>query len=397
MKILLVSSRYAPHVSGGAERVAQTLVETLASLGHEPVVLTTQHGKEPLERTVGGVRVRAVPLRNVYDLSRKQRPRSLKPLWHVIDSWNPFMTRSVARIIQEERPDVIHTNLVTGFSPSVWSVARDAGVPVVHIALDHYVICARSGMAIDGVQCASQHASCALLSVPRVRAARTISAVIGPSEYVLRRHRQYRAFDGIPSFVIPFPCDLTRGPDEEPAARCGRGGPLRIGIMGRVEENKGVRLLLDAAARLPSNGWNLRIAGWGDPAFVAALQARYANPLLEFVGPVDPRSFLASLDLLVFPSLVPDTFGMSAAEALTMGVPVIASTRGALPEMIEKGRNGFLFDPDEEGSLDRVLQQAVRDPAGVRRLAAASIESAARFDPKSVTERYLDVYRSIRQ
>src|SRR4051794_21322650 len=157
MKILLASSRYSPDISGGAERVAQTLAETLLAMGHAPVVLTTRRRDEPDERVVNGVRVRAVTVRNVYDLRDRRHAAPVKSLWHLIDSWNPWMIGAVAPIIREEKPEIIHSHLLTGFSVSLWKAARDAGVPVIHVALDHYLLCARSGMSIEGKQCVKRH------------------------------------------------------------------------------------------------------------------------------------------------------------------------------------------------------------------------------------------------
>ena len=70
VKVLILSSKYPPHGVGGAERVAQTLAETLVSEGHQPVVLTLSRQDNEPEREVGGVRVRTIPLRNVYSFSQ---------------------------------------------------------------------------------------------------------------------------------------------------------------------------------------------------------------------------------------------------------------------------------------------------------------------------------------
>lgn len=395
MKILFLVSRYAPHALGGAERVAATLAGSLIGMGHEVVVLTTAQDDDPPERIVDGVRVRSIPLRNVYDFS-KRPPRLLKPIWHFIDSSNPVMKSSVAAVLREERPDVMHSHLVTGFSPSAWDAAADLGIPIVHSLHDHYVICARSSMAVGGVACRDQHLDCALLSRPRVRAARRVDAVVGVSRYVLDRHRQFGAFTSNRSWVIPNPCHLVgRDSGVRPAAS-GTSSMVRFGFMARLELNKGVDRLLNATRALPASGWNLTLAGTGDPEFTAGLRREYERRGISFVGRVaDPADFLRQIDVLVAPSTFPETFGMSVAEALAMGVPVIASTVAALPELIEDGRNGFLFDPAEEGALARVLGRIVADPALLSGMADACRSSVAALETARVTGRYVEVYGAV--
>lgn len=384
MKILLFSSRYAPHGNGGAERVTRTLAQGLRQAGVDVVVLTLAMGSDDPDRVVDDIRVRSIPLRNVYGLSDPIQP--LKPLWHALDSLNPLMRSGIDRLIVEERPDLVNTHLLTGFSPVAWEVARARSIPVVHTLHDYYLLCARSTMAVDGVLCVRQHLDCALLSMPRIRSTRNVQAVVGVSPFVLQRHAAHGAFRNALSTVIPNPCHLVGTPPSAPTDT----GVMRFGFMGRLEPAKGLHLLLDAAATLPRGGWSLSIAGAGSrPATPSA-----AHESVTFVGRVDPRVFLSSIDVLVVPSLVPETFGLSAAEALAMGVPVIASTRGALPDLIVPGRNGWLFDPDVGGSLAESMRQRLTHPpsAGMREFCR---DSVAHLDPSRIVGLYRDLYESL--
>jgi glycosyltransferase involved in cell wall biosynthesis len=390
VKVLLLTSRFAPHAGGGAERVVQTLAEQLLGDGHDVVVLTTAFEEGERDRVVGGVRVRVVPLRNVYDFAESSRKGLLKPLWHAIDSNNPFMKHSVANVLSEEKPDVLHSHVLTGFSPSAWHAARDCGIPIVHTLHDHYVLCARSSMAIDGVACSARHLDCSVLSVPRIRAARAVSAVVGVSDFILRRHYEFGAFLNVPSSVIANPCHLV---GRVPKPFVG-GGPLQIGYLGRIEANKGPQLLLDALSALGPDGWAVRLAGTGEPEYVDTLR-RYPSEQVSFVGQVEPQDFLSNLDVLVVPSLVPETFGMSAAEALACGVPVVASTRGALPEIVSDGQNGFLFDPADPGALGSILRRLLTQREALSSMRSACRESAARFAPRVISREYQKVYASV--
>ena len=255
MKVLVLSSHYAPLAKGGAERVARTVASGVRDLGDEVVVLTIATGKESGERVVDGIRVRAVPLHNLYDVSATASSL-LKPFWHFADSFNIPMQREVDRVIRDERPDVVHSHLLTGFSASAWTAARRLGVPVVHTLHDHYVVCARSTMMKHSTPCETRHLECRLLTKPRLAASNSISWAVGVSEYVLEAHRAFGAFAGSRSSVIPNPCHLVGSPPR----RANGGGPLRLGYMARIEQIKGIETLLESLDGV-SGSWSLRSKG----------------------------------------------------------------------------------------------------------------------------------------
>ena len=95
MKILLISTLYAPDIVGGAERSVQLLAEGLRQAGHEPVVVRT--GREGRAYELGGVRVRCVRHRNLCwpSVGGGKAPALLKPFWHAIANSNPLVAREI--------------------------------------------------------------------------------------------------------------------------------------------------------------------------------------------------------------------------------------------------------------------------------------------------------------
>jgi glycosyltransferase involved in cell wall biosynthesis len=74
---------------------------------------------------------------------------------------------------------------------------------------------------------------------------------------------------------------------------------------------------------------------------------------------------------LVFPSKWHETSGLVCGEALANGIPVLASSRTAATELIVRGVNGDVFDPDDEAQLTALLSQ-LQDPSVVSRMSDAS-------------------------
>lgn len=115
----------------------------------------------------------------------------------------------------------------------------------------------------------------------------------------------------------------------------------RIGFIGRFSTIKGLDVLARALQRLDRLGVGpFRLVLAGDDRFVAGEQAdaprREVDRLPDVVrmGWVDPSAFFDAVDVVVVPSVCPETFGLVAAEAMAVGRPLVVSDAGALPEVV---------------------------------------------------------------
>ena len=393
MKIAFINEKYLYHSTGGAQQSVRLLAESLAGRGHEISVWTTTHRPEHAMTTEkhGGVRVVHLPVANVY-WPHKRRPGHLKPLWHAIDAYNPFMAARVGRLLDAEKPDVLHTNIIASFSPSVWGEAHRRGVPVVHTLRDHYLRCPSGAMFTARGNCDRQCAVCTVYSAPKKFATRHVGAVVGISDYLLQEHlsRGYFRQNRVRAVIHnSYACDGSL------PARDHTLTGLRIGYLGRLFETKGIELLIDAVTRGLDEPAHLVIAGSGDPAYEGRLHARCADApsRVTFLGDVPPRTLFGQIDVLVAPSLWNEPFGRVAIEANAWGIPVVASRRGGLPEIVEHGVTGFLFDPADPGELARTLRTLT--PERCRAMRAACLRKAKEFRPEVIAKQYETLYRQL--
>ncbi len=178
--------------------------------------------------------------------------------------------------------------------------------------------------------------------------------------------------------VIPFGTDTTVFNPRRVTRRLGRrmfplkNGSLQVGFIGRLDRQKGCDEFIRAAAivRKSIRGAHFVLAGEetrGEPGYAEQLRnlrdslglQRHVQ-FLPFTREVP--AFLASLDILAMPSYA-ETFGYVAVEAMAMGVPVVATNAGGLPEIVLDGETGFLVPPRDHDALARQITNLLKNSA----------------------------------
>ena len=312
--------------------------------------------------------------------------------------WSRGAERDVRRAFRTQRPDVVHVhNTFVAASPSVYrAVPRRSVVQTLH---NYRFVCPVATAFRDGRPCtdcvgrsiawpAVVHA-CVGHSRARSAAAAATTAV----------HRAIGTFDrGIGAYIAltgfqralmiegGLPADRIRvipnfhEPDPgstDPARR--DGAREAVLYVGRLAAEKGVEVLLAAAARQPGL---VRIAGDG-PLAAEVRRAADAGSV-EYLGPISAAAVRAELPnalALVVPSIWFEGFPLVVLEAYAAGTPVIASRLGSLGEIVEDGTTGLLVAPNDPAALGERIRWATDHPADL-----AALGAGARQD-------YLDRYR----
>ena len=395
MKVCQVSNLYPPDVLGGAETVVARIATGLRTAGHEVTVVSTAPHARAGWDTRDGVRVLRLAPANIYWAGEAPRQVTIvKPLWHLVDLWNPVAYRRLREFLRAEKPDVVHTHNLGGVSAAAWSATAAAGVPLVHTLHDHSLTCIRAvRMTRRGHLCEQQCAPCAVRSRWLRRMSRAVDAVVAPARFVLDRHRELRFFPAAHTAIVPWgaptvdPVDASPRPEDQ---------PVRFLFLGSLQPHKGVGVVLEAFRQTQSRA-TLDIAGAGTMDG-SCRDAAGRDPRIRFhgfvTGPEKDR-LLRSADVLLFPSLCWEVVGLVMLEAFAYGIPVIASRRGGIPEFVDEGRTGVLVEPGDAAALAVQIARWAENRGSIEAMRQACRAQAARFTWERTVEQLLGVYREV--
>jgi glycosyltransferase involved in cell wall biosynthesis len=287
--------------------------------------------------------------------------------------------------------DLVHVHFSSDLGIVALGVAaaRATGTPYVltlHTSLRHTLVVdspvaarlKRRGGPLEGV--AERSAAAVIALTPRVA-----RALEGDGVDPARVH------------VVPSGVDPARfaGPHEDPF---GHVGHPRVVFHGRVQAEKGVHTLVEAAARLAPEVQVLLV---GDGSERPRVEARARElgiadrvHVTGFLPHDQVPAALAHADVAVLPSVF-EELGTAMLEALHLGLPFVASRVGGIPEVVRDGESALLVEPGDPAALAGALGRVLADPALAARLGAAGRARAADFLWPVLSDRVLDVYRAV--
>jgi glycosyltransferase involved in cell wall biosynthesis len=168
--------------------------------------------------------------------------------------------------------------------------------------------------------------------------------------------------------------------------------PSYLAFLGRISPEKGIDCAIRIAKRC---GMPLKIAAKIDKLdrdyYEEQIRPMLIGPQIDFVGEINDREkseFLSGAAALLAPIQWPEPFGLVMIEALACGTPVIAFNRGAVREIVEEGRTGFIVE-DEAGAVEAVRRVGQLSREGIRR------RFEQRFTAQRMANDYLDVYNEL--
>ncbi|MBI3301264.1 MAG: glycosyltransferase family 4 protein [Deltaproteobacteria bacterium] len=379
MRILQVVHGFPPHEWAGTELVTLHLSQALRARGHQVTVFTRTAAPGAAEFSVREERLDGLEVVRV--VNNYMHTSSFRLLYD-----NPFFDEAFVRLLDRVQPEVIHFQHLQHLSVSLITLAAALGHPTVLSLHDFFFPCHlinlvdTRGRLCSGPEEGERCVSCLQDYAPPEEVRRRFSLmgqilqlpdlILTPSTFLAQKILSY--FPLLREKVRPVTLGVKLVPDI--ARERAPGAPLRILYVGVLLPHKGAHVLIEALKGLPSDTLEVSVYG----AVVSSEQS-YADRLREaaqglpvhFYEPYPHDqigSILSRHDVLVMPMIWEETFSLLTREALMAGLPVIAARRGALPEVVQDGMNGLLFEPENAADLRRCLARLIAEPRLVEQL-----------------------------
>ena len=424
MKICLANEYFPPHAPGGAEWSTEALARALAARGHAVTVATPNYGAAALQERDGFlIRRFPFPIKHPPGRAVLRSRVLLNPLFALWAGWQ------LARVVRTSGAEVLHVQNKHMLLPGI--IARSfAGVPLL--------LTIRDGSLIDAAPMCLHHgdrrpADCGVRKLWREcseeyfdlymrgrrsrivtklafltgwldacvkqRFLRRLDAVIGVSEGILEVYRRSGLLEGarrvvaIPT-IPPILPPASAGQATAVREAYGLGGRRLVLYVGKFSPGKGTADILAAAARVaPAHPDTLFLfVGDGPMTFPEASWLRRLGPLPNH----EVLALYAAADMVVVPSVIPDSLSRVILEAMTAGRPVIGTRVGGTPELIMDGETGLLVGRSDAGGLAHAVETLLGDETLRRTMGErARRHIDEHFSERGTVDRLLALYRDV--
>lgn len=383
MNVCMLSSRFYP-IIGGAEQQAQRLSRRMRERGINVFIVTCRYRGLSPDESIDGI-----PVHRIGTIYNRMEPRGKIPSLHMMAGLFCHLVQNRKRI------DIIHVHGAAKMAMTANAAKRFIKKPVVV-----KVATASTAGTGEGDLYSAETAS---LGNARLSLLRMSDACIATTEQI-QRELIARGVPAARIALIPNGVDTRRlmppAPDEKRMLK----EKLNITsktvslFVGRLIRRKGVDTLLRAWQEviLEFPDAILLVAGAGEEEenLKGTARSLRLGASVVFVGAVDPTeidNYFKVADLCIFPSL---SEGMPNVllEAMSCGIPVVASAIGGIVDVITSGENGLLVPPDDHGALAASVKRLLA--GGGAAFGAMGRKSVIeRFSLDTVTDRYIELYK----
>jgi glycosyltransferase involved in cell wall biosynthesis len=399
MKICQIIYTYPPHITGGADIYAERISRELSDKGNELVVITTRpydglSSLKPSFEIENGIKVYRFYPMNIYSwINSANKSLFQKMLWNALDIWNlhPYLT--IKNILKKEKPDVVHIHTPVWISLSVFDAVKSLKIPVIFTVHDYLLLCRRTLLLhTNGEVCAEPRMFCKWYQgLSRKIVENKPDIVLAPSQFILDMLTANGFFQKSKLIKLPLGIEL----EERKAGKSYE--TIDVLYAGSLIGHKGVDVLIRAFKDLKQKNIRLHILGRGpdqDDLEKLAEDDERIN-FHGFVGGRELRYFYGKANITVVPSVCFDNSPLVIYESFMNGTPVIGSRIGGIPELIEEGCNGFLFETGNAVELGNILQNLIENPPELKRLEKGAFESRKKYDMKVHIEKLEKIYKGL--
>lgn len=394
MKICFISNLYPPNVLGGAEIVVEKMAKSMFQRGYDVIVITTSPDESRHVTENDGITVYQINTTKLYPTYKQTEPQGLKkPFWHVFDLWNNDTLKVIKDILIREEIDIVHINNFKGLSLSCFKAVKELGIPVVYESHDFSLICPRANLIRgNNTLCQKRNIICnEYVNVQRRLLNDNVDLLISPSQFMINKFKENNFFNNVRCVKIPLGVDYSSNKTIKSY------DTIDITYIGTLGKHKGVHNLINAFKQIDNENIRLHIIGKGyDEEEFKELAADDDRIIFHgFVENTEIMKYYELTNILVIPSICYDNSPLVIYESFSTGTPVIGSDIGGIPELIDEGYNGFLFESDNPDSLKEKLVKVISDKELLKKLEDNALNSLSSDSMETMINHIIEEYNKL--
>lgn len=406
LKTILQINKYH-YRRAGAESYYFDLSDLLRSKGHRVVNFSMKH-KENVPSEFSNYFVSNVDIsKTQFDLT------GLKKAARIIYSFEA--KDKIEKLIKDTKPDIAHIhNIYHQISPSILPVLKKRGIPVVMSIHDFKLLSPNYSFLCNGEVCEHRHsyykevlhksikdsyiasAWCALeayvhnfLKIYK----NNIDLFLAPCEFMKNKFIEY-GFDENKIKVLPYTLDLEKYQD----LSLPPNSEKYILYLGRLSVEKGIGVLIEAMKKVKGN---IKLKIMGDGSMLKSLKLKVKNeklPNIEFTGFKEGdelKRITAGSLFVVLPVIRYENSPLVIYESMALGKPVIGSRMGGIPELIQDGMTGLLFEAGNADELAGKINFLLNDEEKIKQMSERAKNASKKFGFEEHYRKIMDIYSSI--
>ena len=343
----------------------------------------------------------------------------LQLLKHILRPfYNIEAEQKLDKYLKKIKPDIVHLNcIIYHLSPSVINACNKNNIPVIMTVRDPFLVCPNSALMINAESYCKQEicikGNPIFCVLNKCTDNSFINSFISTSEFLFRQI--HGLFNKIPMFICTSEATLNllkRARIEERKLICinnfiddsyfkihpqydNKGYFL---FAGRLAREKGVDVLLKAMAQLPDI--KLKIIGSDtEDNELKKLSAELKLNNVEFLGFKSGKELeeeYKNCIATILPSNYFETFGLTIIESFAYGKPVIGSNIGGIPEIIDDGENGILFEPGNSNQLARAINKLhLNNALSMKMGKNGRIKAEMKYNSEIYYSKLINAYNSV--
>ena len=333
MKILIVNTYYYPNMIGGTEQSIKLLAEGLKGQGHDVYVLTGDQGEKAFEE-INGINIIRL------DLNRK-KSYIKKIIRKGLEFNNLAIKNKIVEILEEIKPDVVHTNNLFYISPIIWKIAKEKNIKVVHTLRDYWGVCPKTSLLDRRMNiCQNKKLLCKIHTSNYLRFSKYVDIVTAPSNFTLNIYSDEGLFKNAKKTMVPNAIDINLIEHLKCIEERNKydSDEIRYLFIGSLHEHKGIEYLIDTFKSIDNKKLRLTICGDG-PLKHRIEESIKSDKRISYLGTVfndKKKEVLMKSDVMIVPSIWYEPFGRVVIEAYKYGLPVIACKIGGINELLNE-------------------------------------------------------------